>query len=109
MLSHAARRCGSAGGYLPAKDRACAGIEALGFAMGWSRTGRVAPIFAIALAFHTALELQAALDTGLQPALDTGVEGLWALPLAIFASCSTAAAVLRAAAAKAIVLLEVMP
>ena len=74
-----------------------------------STRGRVAPIFAIAPVVF------AALAEGLGPCgaaspLDTGQGDWWALTLAaIFASDSTAAAVLRAAAAKATVLLEVMP
>ena len=128
MLSHPALRLGSAGGYLAAKVTGfgCAGARALDCALdstaldaadataldaaatAWSKTGKVAPMSAIALPSQIALA--EGLGSWRSPsALDTGQLGFWALSLAIFVSCSTAAAVLCAAAAKAAALLEAAP
>ena len=116
MLSHPLRRCGSGGGYLPAKVTAvafgcapdaagaaadaaevtafgcaldAADTKATDAAVAWSKTGNVAP-----MRWRT---------------LDAGQAGFLALSLASFANTSAAAAVLRAAATKAAVLLEPAP
>ena len=129
MLSHPALRLGSAGGYLAAKvtgfgcararapdcaldstARDAADATALdAAATAWSRTGKVAPMFAIALPSQIALA--EGLGSWRSPsALDTGQLGFWALSLATFACCSTATAVRRAAAAlAAVLLLEATP
>ena len=124
MLSHPTRRSGCRGGYLPAKVAGFRGAQAAawGFALDaaaldaaaavCSETGNVAPIFACAIAFDIALAegLETSLDTGQgdlpcsPSSLDTGWGGFVSLTLAIFASTSTAAALLRAAAAKTAVL-----
>ena len=68
----------------------------------WSNASNVGPMFAYDLPPN-------ALAVAEDWTLDTGQEGFWALSLATFTSCSTAAAVMRATAAKAAVLLEAAP
>ena len=117
MLSHPLRRCGSGGGYLPAKvtavafgcalDAADASADAaevtavrcaLDAAVAWSKTGNVAPM-RWSTAFTDALGTYSL----------SARSGFLAFSQAMFANCSTAAAALRAAAAKAAVLLEPAP
>ena len=110
MLSHPLRRCGSGGGYLPAK------VTAVAFGCAPDAAGAAADAAEVT-AFGCALDAAAACsETGnVAPmrrrtlALDTGQAGFLALSLASFANASAASAVRRAAAAKAAALLEPAP